>query len=237
MSELGRLRKACHFVVNLRYFEMCILLVIAASSIALAAEDPIHKDSERNQVRLAHLPQLDGVREGCQFKKELATTFSKALRDRAHLSQNLSQHPSDLSRSLLPHFPSHVFVHSVFPFRFSPGIMPLSTHVIGANRDCTFWFFTLPQKNGLRSLCDILDSDALVISHVPSACLILFCRVNMLREVLFMSFSAADKMTQHPAVHSIRTAEGFKLLMDGDRDQATGERWSENWNVPQCKRR
>ncbi|XP_043536058.1 probable voltage-dependent R-type calcium channel subunit alpha-1E [Chiloscyllium plagiosum] len=46
----GRLRKACHFIVNLRYFEMCILLVIAASSVALAAEDPIHKESERNQV-------------------------------------------------------------------------------------------------------------------------------------------------------------------------------------------
>ncbi|XP_041064599.1 probable voltage-dependent R-type calcium channel subunit alpha-1E [Carcharodon carcharias] len=29
---------------------MCILLVIAASSVALAAEDPINKDSERNQV-------------------------------------------------------------------------------------------------------------------------------------------------------------------------------------------
>ncbi|XP_048457962.1 probable voltage-dependent R-type calcium channel subunit alpha-1E [Rhincodon typus] len=49
-STTNPLRKACHFVVNLRYFEMCILLVIAASSIALAAEDPIHKDSERNQV-------------------------------------------------------------------------------------------------------------------------------------------------------------------------------------------
>ncbi|XP_069793639.1 probable voltage-dependent R-type calcium channel subunit alpha-1E isoform X1 [Narcine bancroftii] len=44
------IRRACHFIVNLRYFEMCILLVIAASSVALAAEDPIHKDSARNQV-------------------------------------------------------------------------------------------------------------------------------------------------------------------------------------------
>lgn len=36
--------------MNLRYFEMCILLVIAASSIALAAEDPVLTNSERNKV-------------------------------------------------------------------------------------------------------------------------------------------------------------------------------------------
>uniref|UniRef100_A0A8B9KGT0 Calcium channel, voltage-dependent, R type, alpha 1E subunit a n=1 Tax=Astyanax mexicanus TaxID=7994 RepID=A0A8B9KGT0_ASTMX len=45
-------RKACHYVVNLRYFEMCILLVIAASSIALAAEDPVSTNSDWNKVRL-----------------------------------------------------------------------------------------------------------------------------------------------------------------------------------------
>ncbi|XP_078075293.1 putative voltage-dependent R-type calcium channel subunit alpha-1E [Mustelus asterias] len=49
-STTNPLRRVCHFIVNLRYFEMCILLVIAASSVALAAEDPINKDSERNQV-------------------------------------------------------------------------------------------------------------------------------------------------------------------------------------------
>uniref|UniRef100_A0A8C9TYZ8 Calcium voltage-gated channel subunit alpha1 E n=1 Tax=Scleropages formosus TaxID=113540 RepID=A0A8C9TYZ8_SCLFO len=44
------IRKACHYVVNLRYFELCILLVIAASSIALAAEDPVSTNSEWNKV-------------------------------------------------------------------------------------------------------------------------------------------------------------------------------------------
>ncbi|XP_051508877.1 probable voltage-dependent R-type calcium channel subunit alpha-1E [Myxocyprinus asiaticus] len=43
-------RKACHYIVNLRYFEMSILLVIVASSIALAAEDPVNTNSERNKV-------------------------------------------------------------------------------------------------------------------------------------------------------------------------------------------
>ncbi|XP_061634035.1 voltage-dependent R-type calcium channel subunit alpha-1E [Phyllopteryx taeniolatus] len=43
-------RRACHYVVNLRYFEMSILLVIVASSIALAAEDPVATTSDRNKV-------------------------------------------------------------------------------------------------------------------------------------------------------------------------------------------
>uniref|UniRef100_A0A4W5Q286 Calcium voltage-gated channel subunit alpha1 E n=1 Tax=Hucho hucho TaxID=62062 RepID=A0A4W5Q286_9TELE len=44
------IRRACHYVVNLRYFETCILLVIAASSIALAAEDPVSATSNWNKV-------------------------------------------------------------------------------------------------------------------------------------------------------------------------------------------
>ncbi|XP_067369389.1 voltage-dependent R-type calcium channel subunit alpha-1E isoform X3 [Channa argus] len=43
-------RRVCHYVVNLKYFEMCILLVIAASSIALAAEDPVATSSDWNKV-------------------------------------------------------------------------------------------------------------------------------------------------------------------------------------------
>uniref|UniRef100_A0A8C7ZX46 Calcium channel, voltage-dependent, R type, alpha 1E subunit b n=1 Tax=Oryzias sinensis TaxID=183150 RepID=A0A8C7ZX46_9TELE len=46
----GRIRRICHYVVNLRYFEMTILLVIVASSIALAAEDPVCTNSNRNKV-------------------------------------------------------------------------------------------------------------------------------------------------------------------------------------------
>ncbi|XP_064416144.1 voltage-dependent R-type calcium channel subunit alpha-1E [Latimeria chalumnae] len=49
-SPTNLIRRACHFVVNLRYFEMCILLVIGASSIALAAEDPVVTNSEWNKV-------------------------------------------------------------------------------------------------------------------------------------------------------------------------------------------
>lgn len=47
-------RRLCHYVVNLRYFEMCILVVITMSSIALAAEDPVNTTAFRNNVRLWH---------------------------------------------------------------------------------------------------------------------------------------------------------------------------------------
>ncbi|KAM3604922.1 uncharacterized protein V6R79_018100 [Siganus canaliculatus] len=44
------IRRICHYVVTLRYFEMTILMVIVASSIALAAEDPVCTNSDRNKV-------------------------------------------------------------------------------------------------------------------------------------------------------------------------------------------
>ncbi|XP_072568089.1 voltage-dependent P/Q-type calcium channel subunit alpha-1A isoform X10 [Paramormyrops kingsleyae] len=50
LSTTNPFRRMCHYIVTLRYFEMCILSVIAMSSIALAAEDPIQPDSPRNNV-------------------------------------------------------------------------------------------------------------------------------------------------------------------------------------------
>ncbi|XP_041266693.1 voltage-dependent P/Q-type calcium channel subunit alpha-1A, partial [Onychostruthus taczanowskii] len=49
-SPPPRFRRLCHYIVNLRYFEMCILMVIAMSSIALAAEDPVQPNAPRNNV-------------------------------------------------------------------------------------------------------------------------------------------------------------------------------------------
>uniref|UniRef100_A0A8C1G0G1 Voltage-dependent P/Q-type calcium channel subunit alpha-1A n=1 Tax=Cyprinus carpio carpio TaxID=630221 RepID=A0A8C1G0G1_CYPCA len=50
LTTTNPFRRLCHYIVTLRYFEMCILLVIAMSSIALAAEDPVWPDSPRNNV-------------------------------------------------------------------------------------------------------------------------------------------------------------------------------------------
>lgn len=46
-----RFRRCCHYILTLKYFEFSILSVIAMSSIALAAEDPVKPDSIRNNVR------------------------------------------------------------------------------------------------------------------------------------------------------------------------------------------
>jgi hypothetical protein len=44
------IRQFCHFVVNLRYFDLFIMIVICASSVALAAEDPVVSGSFRNEI-------------------------------------------------------------------------------------------------------------------------------------------------------------------------------------------
>uniref|UniRef100_A0A9J7XD00 Voltage-dependent N-type calcium channel subunit alpha n=1 Tax=Cyprinus carpio carpio TaxID=630221 RepID=A0A9J7XD00_CYPCA len=59
-SPTNPVRRLCHYIVSLRYFEMCILVVIAMSSIALAAEDPVQANAPRNNV----LKYLDYVFTG-----------------------------------------------------------------------------------------------------------------------------------------------------------------------------
>ncbi|CAF0820027.1 unnamed protein product [Didymodactylos carnosus] len=49
-SSTNPVRKFCHFIVNLRYFDTFIMLVICLSSISLAAEDPVHEFSFRNKI-------------------------------------------------------------------------------------------------------------------------------------------------------------------------------------------
>ncbi len=39
-----------HAIVTYKYFDLFIMLVISASSIALATEDPVDENSERNKI-------------------------------------------------------------------------------------------------------------------------------------------------------------------------------------------
>uniref|UniRef100_H9G9Q8 Voltage-dependent P/Q-type calcium channel subunit alpha-1A n=1 Tax=Anolis carolinensis TaxID=28377 RepID=H9G9Q8_ANOCA len=57
LSTTNPFRRLCHYIVNLRYFEICILMVIAMSSIALAAEDPVQPRAPRNNVKLCIVTQ------------------------------------------------------------------------------------------------------------------------------------------------------------------------------------
>lgn len=47
---MNRIRCAAHWIVNLKYFDFFIMLIIGLSSIALAAEDPVIEHSETNQI-------------------------------------------------------------------------------------------------------------------------------------------------------------------------------------------
>ncbi|XP_051167257.1 voltage-dependent calcium channel type A subunit alpha-1 isoform X5 [Leptopilina boulardi] len=50
LSPTNPVRRGAHWVVNLRYFDFFIMVVISLSSIALAAEDPVDDDSQRNTI-------------------------------------------------------------------------------------------------------------------------------------------------------------------------------------------
>ncbi|KAG7303960.1 hypothetical protein JYU34_010876 [Plutella xylostella] len=50
LSPTNPIRRGAHWVVNLKYFDFFIMLVICMSSVALAAEDPVDEESERNQI-------------------------------------------------------------------------------------------------------------------------------------------------------------------------------------------
>ncbi|XP_014612116.1 PREDICTED: voltage-dependent calcium channel type A subunit alpha-1 isoform X16 [Polistes canadensis] len=50
LSPTNPVRRAAHWVVNLRYFDFFIMVVISLSSIALAAEDPVWEHSPRNEI-------------------------------------------------------------------------------------------------------------------------------------------------------------------------------------------
>lgn len=52
LSLSFRLRKACHWLVNLRHFDNTILVIILISSVLLALEDPVVENSQRNTVKL-----------------------------------------------------------------------------------------------------------------------------------------------------------------------------------------
>ncbi|EFN73328.1 Voltage-dependent L-type calcium channel subunit alpha-1C [Camponotus floridanus] len=50
LSPTNPVRRAAHWVVNLRYFDFFIMVVISLSSIALAAEDPVSESAPRNKI-------------------------------------------------------------------------------------------------------------------------------------------------------------------------------------------
>ncbi|XP_049820303.1 voltage-dependent calcium channel type A subunit alpha-1 isoform X2 [Aethina tumida] len=50
LSSTNPVRRCAHWIVNLRYFDFFIMVVICLSSMALAAEDPVDEKSFRNSI-------------------------------------------------------------------------------------------------------------------------------------------------------------------------------------------
>lgn len=50
LSPTNFIRRGAHWVVNLKYFDFFIMIVISLSSIALACEDPVDEESEKNKL-------------------------------------------------------------------------------------------------------------------------------------------------------------------------------------------
>ena len=50
LSTTNPIRRGAHWVVNLKYFDFFIMIVISLSSIALACEDPVDEESEKNKL-------------------------------------------------------------------------------------------------------------------------------------------------------------------------------------------
>lgn len=50
LSSSNPIRRAAHYVTNMRYFDAFIMVIISLSSIALAAEDPVEENSSLNII-------------------------------------------------------------------------------------------------------------------------------------------------------------------------------------------
>ncbi len=62
-STTNPIRRFCHYVVSLRYFDFLIMVVIALSSITLAMENPIDDPNNKSQYNtvspISNLPLIE----------------------------------------------------------------------------------------------------------------------------------------------------------------------------------
>ncbi|KAK6312970.1 hypothetical protein J4Q44_G00163170 [Coregonus suidteri] len=105
-GQTNVVRRLCHYIVSLRYFEMCILVVISMSSIALAAEDPVQANAPRNNV----LKYLDYVFTG-------VFTFEMVIK---MVDLGLLLHPGSYFRDLWNILDFIVVSGALVAFAFSP---------------------------------------------------------------------------------------------------------------------
>ncbi|CAK9291753.1 unnamed protein product [Gordionus sp. m RMFG-2023] len=99
------IRRGAHFIVNLKYFDLFIMLVICGSSITLAAEDPVNEKSHRNKV----LNYFDYVFTGV-FTIEMLLKM---------INQGLLLHPGSYFRDLWNVLDATVVICALIGFVFA----------------------------------------------------------------------------------------------------------------------
>ncbi|XP_036382022.1 calcium channel, voltage-dependent, N type, alpha 1B subunit, a [Megalops cyprinoides] len=161
-SQSNPVRRLCHYMVNLRYFEMCILVVIAMSSIALAAEDPVQASAPRNNV----LKYLDYVFTG-------VFTFEMVIK---MVDLGLLLHPGSYFRDLWNILDFIVVSGALVAFAFSSFMGSQQTVTRGTKgKDIS----TIKSLRVLRVLRPLKT-----IKRLPKLKAVFDCVVNSLKNVL-----------------------------------------------------
>uniref|UniRef100_A0A2C9MAT1 EF-hand domain-containing protein n=2 Tax=Biomphalaria glabrata TaxID=6526 RepID=A0A2C9MAT1_BIOGL len=148
------IRRFCHFVVNLRYFDLFIMIVICASSVALAAEDPVNDDSPRNLI----LNYFDFVFTGV-FTIELILKV---------IDLGIILHPGSYIRDLWNILDATVVICALVAFVFN------AFHSDGAGKNLN----TIKSLRVLRVLRPLKT-----INRVPKLKAVFDCVVNSLKNV------------------------------------------------------
>ncbi|OWA50438.1 Voltage-dependent calcium channel type A subunit alpha-1 [Hypsibius exemplaris] len=154
MSPTNPIRRLCHNIVNMRYFDTVIMLVICLSSVSLAAEDPVETNNLRNQI----LTYTDYVFTGV-FTVEMILKV---------VDLGLLLHPGAYGRDLWNILDSIVVVCALVAFAFSDQ---------GSSKAKNF--STIKSLRVLRVLRPLKT-----INRVPKLKAVFDCVVNSLKNVL-----------------------------------------------------
>ncbi|XP_024115896.1 calcium channel, voltage-dependent, N type, alpha 1B subunit, a isoform X2 [Oryzias melastigma] len=161
-GQTNPVRRLCHYIVTLRYFEMSILVVIAMSSIALAAEDPVWANAPRNNV----LKYLDYAFTG-------VFTFEMVIK---MVDLGLLLHPGSYFRDLWNILDFIVVSGALVAFAFS-SFMGLQQGVTRGNKGKDI--STIKSLRVLRVLRPLKT-----IKRLPKLKAVFDCVVNSLKNVL-----------------------------------------------------